>query len=177
MPQTDDQENEAAFDGEVPQGEGVGRIRAGYIRTPLLARLARVQFGWVPVDVDGPRLITGRWAWRNRRLSNRLWRELTRIGATKQHGADEIVEVAGEVHIGVAFTWTPQFLIGSWDYDLGRRVLVLSGTGPHQGETWSGSSGRLFSILSGISTGGGANTLWHVLQSDEGYARRGRDEA
>jgi hypothetical protein len=172
MPPIDDQEGEAAFDGYVPaSGEAIGRVRAAYIRIPLLARLVRIHFGWLPVDVDGPRPITGLWAWRNRRLSNRLWSELTRIGATKQHGLDAIVEVAGEAHIGVGFTWAPTFLIGSWDFDRGRRILILSGTGHHQGETWRGSSHRLFSILSGISTGSGPDTLWHVLQSDEGHAR------
>jgi hypothetical protein len=174
---TNDQVDEPAFDEDVPSGgERLGRIRAGYIRSTLLMRFMPALLGsWMPVDVDEPRPIVGIWSWNNRRLSNRLWNELTRVCVTKQDGADAIVEVAGEIRLGGTTQWWPTFLIGLRDWSSARRVLVLSGTRQHVGKNWSGSPRRAFELLASISSGAGADTFWQVVSADEGYAQQDSD--
>jgi hypothetical protein len=127
---------------------------------------------WMQVDVDGPREITGFAARSNRRLQDELWAELERVGATKDHGADNTVLVAGEVALGTLIRGlSSMFLVGVPDEQEGR-CFIFTGTGRHNRQMWKGGPDRALSLLANVASGTAADGFWTVFAAALGFEQR-----
>jgi len=126
---------------------------------------------WLPIDREEPHEIRGLGSWWNRRLSDRLWAELDRVGASRRSGANAPVAIAGEAALGLVLGWQPEFLIGSPTVGPFRRFIVLSGTGHHAGKRWSGRPRHALRLLRSVPSAAGPNAVWWTLSCDEGFAR------
>lgn len=140
-------------------------VAAIVIRRRASAEMSRVR---LQVWVDRPQEITGVTTRRNRLRQERLWTELTRIGATEEQNPNEGVVVAGEAAIGAYLGWSSSgFRLG---IPSGRgRVFAFSGTGHHELDSWSDLPDVAFALLEEVATGAGPDGLWRVLAEDSGY--------
>lgn len=157
---------------QAPERMGPFRFR-GSSRSPLIALLIGWPRTWFQVDVDEPWEITGT-SWRNKRLSDRLWAELSRVGVSKRDGHSSFVEVAGEFRTGFYFSWwSSAFLIGIIDHT-SRRVFSFTGTQLHEDDTWTGMPERAFGLFASLPRSAGQDAFWRTFSADAGYAKEPR---
>ena len=155
---------------EAPTLIGSFRFRGTARTSPL--PLIGCRRMWYQVDVDELVAVTGVTCWRNKRLNERLWAELSRVGVSKRDGHPSFVTVAGEFCTGSHFPWlSSAFLIGL-PYLPFRRVLSFTGTYFHEGDTWTGAPETAFRLLATLLKSEGPDAFWRTFSADAGYAKQ-----
>lgn len=124
---------------------------------------------WLQGEMEERFEVTGLLSRANKRLNDRLWNELERIGVTKQQAPETFVAVAGEFGLGLNVPWLSSAQLVGQRTGSGR-IFGLSGRGSYARERWRGLPSVAFQLLEGIADRAGPHEFWTAFRIDSGHS-------